>query len=596
MGLFSLFRRREEQPAPQGVQARYDAAQTTPLNQRHWSQADWLSADAALHPGIRRTLRIRARYEAANNSYLAGMLSTLATDLVGTGPRLQLMLPEVPPEDPRVRQIEHAVHEWGRAIDLAAKLRTMRIARAVDGEAFGVKVTNRRLDGVQLDLRLLEADQVANPTWILELGAIDGLRLDDDGNVVEWHVLKHHPGSLTFAGNTGEWVPAGRVLHWANKVRPGQHRGIGEIVPALELFAMLRRYTLATVTAAETAADFAALIHTNTPSGAGATALPTWDTMPVVRGMAMALPEGWDATQMKPEHPTTTFDSFEKRLLNQIARCLNLPYIVAALDSSQASYSSMRGDYLVYRKTVNCLRQDLERNVLDPLLDDWLDEAALVRGLIPNGLPPVATWNWRWIWQGWEHVDPTKEADAQTIRLSNNTTTLADECSKAGTDWREVLRQRAAERALMAELGLPDEAAAAPAGTRQRSASLDGEPAVEAAEDGYVPPQAARAEARRALEWRQEYGRGGTAVGVARARDIANGRSLSLSTIARMVSYFARHEVDKKGQGWAPGEAGYPSAGRISWGLWGGDAARRWAEGIWRKANASVDSDELIEG
>ena len=596
MGLFSIFRRRETQPAPQEVQARYDAAQTTPLNQRHWSQADWLSADASLRPGIRRTLRIRARYEAANNSYLAGMLSTLATDLVGTGPRLQLILPEVPPEDPRVRQIEHAVHEWGRAIDLAAKLRTMRIARAVDGESFGVKVTNRRLEGVQLDLRLLEADQVANPTWILELGAIDGLRLDDDGNIVEWHVLRHHPGSLTFAGNTGEWVAADRVLHWANKTRPGQHRGVGEIVPALELFAMLRRYTLATVTAAETAADFAALIHTNTPSGAGATALPTWDTMPVVRGMAMALPEGWDATQMKPEHPTTTFDSFEKRLLNQIARCLNLPYIVAALDSSQASYSSMRGDYLVYRKTVNCLRQDLERNVLDPLLDDWLDEAALVRGLLPNGLPPVATWNWRWIWQGWEHVDPTKEADAQTIRLANNTTTLAEECSKAGNDWREVLRQRAAERALMAELGIPDEAASASSGTKQRSAALEDEPAVEAADDGYVPPQAARAEARRALEWRQEYGRGGTAVGVARARDIANGRALSLSTIARMVSYFARHEVDKKGQGWAPGEEGYPSAGRIAWGLWGGDSARRWAEGIWRKANASVDSDELIEG
>jgi lambda family phage portal protein len=459
MGLLRFFNRRLHEAAPEQVEARYDAAQTTPLNQRHWAQADWLSADAALHPGIRRTLRVRSRYEAANNSYLAGMLSTLATDLVGTGPRLQLQITEVPPEDARVRQIEHAVHEWGRAIDLAAKLRTMRIARATDGEAFAVKQTNTKLDGVQLDIRLVEADQVANPTWILELGAIDGLRLDEAGNVTEWHILTHHPGSLTWTGNSGEWVPADRVLHWANRTRPGQHRGVGEIVPALELFAMLRRYTLATVTAAETAADFAALIHTNMPSGdAGTAPLPGWETMPIVRGMAMSLPDGWDATQMKPEHPTTTFDAFEKRLLNQIARCLNLPYIVAALDSSQASYSSMRGDYLVYRKSVNCLREDLERNVLDPLLSEWLDEAALVRGLLPDGLPPVATWNWRWIWQGWEHVDPTKEADAQTIRLSNNTTTLADECSKLGTDWREVLRQRAAEKALLRELGLEEQA------------------------------------------------------------------------------------------------------------------------------------------
>lgn len=457
MGVLSyLWRKRS--PAPEMVQARYDAAQTTPLNQRHWAQADWLSADAALHPGIRRTLRTRARYEASNNSYLAGMLSTLATDLVGTGPRLQLSVPGVEPEDDRVRAVEDNVHEWSLAIDLAAKLRVMRIARAVDGEAFAIKATNRRMRGVQLDVRLVEADQVANPTWILELGAIDGLRLDADGNVAQWHILRHHPGSLTWASNQGDWVDADRVLHWAHRTRPGQHRGVGEIVPALELFAMLRRYTLATVTAAETAADFAALIHTNTPgTDSGAAALPEWDTMPIVRGMAMALPDGWDATQMKPEHPTTTFDSFERRLLNQISRCLNLPYIVAALDSSQANYSSMRGDYLVYRKSVACLRADLERQVLDPLVHDWLDEAALVPRLLPNGLPPVAEWNWRWIWQGWEHVDPTKEATAQTERLKNHTTTLADECSSLGRDWRQVLRQRAAEIGLMRELGLQPE-------------------------------------------------------------------------------------------------------------------------------------------
>lgn len=590
MGLLGLFRRRESAAPANTVTARYDAAQTTPSNQRHWAQADWWSPDAALHPGIRRTLRVRARYEAANNSYLAGMLQTLATDLVGCGPRLQLILPDVSPEDARVRQIEHAVHEWGRSIDLANKLRIMRIARAVDGEAFAIKQTNPRLadGGVQLDLKLVEADQVANPLWLLELGQVDGIKLDEAGNIVEWHILKHHPGSLTWAGNVGDWVSADRVLHWANRTRPGQHRGVGEIVPALELFAMLRRYTLATVTAAETAADFAALIHTNLPaSDGGAASLPQWDTMPIVRGMAMSLPDGWDATQMRPEHPTTTYSEFEKRLLNQIARCLNLPYIVAALDSSQASYSSMRGDYLVYRKTVTCLRQDLERNVLDPLLEDWLNEAALIDGLIPDGLPLVAEWNWRWIWQGWEHVDPTKEADAQTIRLANNTTTLAEECSKVGNDWREVLRQRAAEKALMQELGMLSSPAPEPEPQDEGDTEA-------AASDGHVPPKAAQEEARRGLEWRREHGRGGTAVGVARARDIANGKALSLDTIARMVSFFARHEVNKSAPGWSPGEKGYPSASRIAWALWGGDAGRRFAEGVWRRANASWQSESEV--
>jgi hypothetical protein len=79
------------------------------------------------------------------------------------------------------------------------------------------------------------------------------------------------------------------------------------------------------------------------------------------------------------------------------------------------------------------------------------------------------------------------------------------------------------------------------------------------------------------LEWRREYGRGGTNIGVARARDISNGDNLSDDTVKRMHSYFSRHEVDKKGKGFSPGEDGFPSAGRIAWALWGGDAGQTWA-------------------
>jgi len=167
---------------------------------------------------------------------------------------------------------------------------------------------------------------------------------------------------------------------------------------------------------------------------------------------------------MKPEQPTTNFDQFVRAILNQIARALNMPYIVAAMDSSTANYSSMRGDYLIYRKHLSCLRSDLERVVLDRLLSKWLDEAALVPGLIPNGLPPVAAWNWSWTWDGFEHVDPLKEANAEAAMLEANTTTLADVCAKRGKDWRVVLRQRAAEKSLMRELGM-DDAEPSPADT-----------------------------------------------------------------------------------------------------------------------------------
>ena len=76
---------------PLRVRGRYDAAATTEENRRHWANADLLSVNAANNPQVRRTLRARARYEVANNSYARGIVLTLANDCVGTGPRLQML-------------------------------------------------------------------------------------------------------------------------------------------------------------------------------------------------------------------------------------------------------------------------------------------------------------------------------------------------------------------------------------------------------------------------------------------------------------------------------------------------------------------------
>jgi hypothetical protein len=99
-------------------------------------------------------------------------------------------------------------------------------------------------------------------------------------------------------------------------------------------------------------------------------------------------------------------------------------------------------------------------------------------------------------------------------------------------------------------------------------------------QDSYKPTDGMVAEAERGLAWRREYGRGGTEVGLARARDISNRKNLPLDTVKRMKAYFDRHEVDKKGKGWSPGEDGYPSNGRIAWALWGGDPGYTWAKAI----------------
>jgi len=439
---------------PLRVRGKFDAAESGD-DRRHWANADAFAADAALSPMARRTMRNRARYERQNNSYLAGMSSTLANDLVGTGPRLQLQFGD----DENARMVERAFFDWSWQIDLASKLRTMREAIVVDGEAFAMMITNPRMPGVQLDLRLVEAEMVATPTELMaqsitpDGSTVDGMEFDAIGNVVAYQVLNYHPGS-NFRVNTLEFqrVPASQMVHWFRPIRPGQHRGMPEVTPALKLFAQLRRYTEAVCAAAETAADFAGFLRTNSPA-AEVDEVEPFAEMPIEKRAMVTLPDGWTFEQLKAEQPTSTYAMFKRELINEIARCLQLPFNVAALDSSSYNYASGRMDHQVYATTQRVMRDDLERKMLDRLLEAWVNEATLA-GYMPQGVPPFSEWDWSWQWDGKEHVDPAKEANAAETRLRNHTTTLAAEYAKQGKQWDVELRQRAAEVALMDELGL----------------------------------------------------------------------------------------------------------------------------------------------
>ena len=126
---------------PISIQLKYDAAQTTVENIRHWAMADNLSADGSLTPEIRRTLRNRSRYEIANNAYAKGLVLTLATTCIGTGPRLQLLS-----EDDEFNTIvETEFVAWAETVRLCEKLQTLRMAKIADGEAFAAILRNPKL-------------------------------------------------------------------------------------------------------------------------------------------------------------------------------------------------------------------------------------------------------------------------------------------------------------------------------------------------------------------------------------------------------------------------------------------------------------------
>jgi hypothetical protein len=164
------------------ISARYDAAQTTVENSRHWAAADDLSADAAANPEVRRILRRRARYELANGGYANGMNKQKANDLIGSGPRLQMLLDD----EAQNQKLEAEWKAWADATRFARTLRTACRAKVRCGEALGLIVSNPKLPTLaKVQLHLLECDRLTTPN--LRAGdpdRIDGIDFDQYGNPV----------------------------------------------------------------------------------------------------------------------------------------------------------------------------------------------------------------------------------------------------------------------------------------------------------------------------------------------------------------------------------------------------------------------------
>jgi len=207
--------------------------------------------------------------------------------------------------------------------------------------------------------------------------------------------------------------------------------------------------------AAEQAALPSGVIYTDAPADAESAAVEPMDTVEMDRGTWMTMPYGWKIGQVKAEQPTTVYGDFKHEVINEIARCLNMPFNIAAGNSSGYNYASGRLDHQAFFKAIRVDQNFLGDMVLDRLLKAWMDEAVLIEGYLPQWLRRLGVdLSHQWFWDGFEHVDPQKEAGAQATRLQSNTTTLAAEYAKAGLDWESELHQRARELALMRELGL----------------------------------------------------------------------------------------------------------------------------------------------
>jgi capsid protein len=212
--LKSLFQAVKPRTVIRQLQARFDAAQTTHDNVKHWAAADHYSADQEARPEVRRILRMRSRYEVANNSYAKGLVQMLANDTIGTGPRLQMLTGDEGFND----EVEAEFSKWSEAVGLAGKLRTMRVARCQDGESFAALDTNPKVrHPVKMDITVIEADRITGDlAWEVDQASVDGITFDAWGNPESYRVLKYHPGEVQYADRRGGSLAGAGGVHGAH--------------------------------------------------------------------------------------------------------------------------------------------------------------------------------------------------------------------------------------------------------------------------------------------------------------------------------------------------------------------------------------------
>lgn len=541
------------------------------------------------------------------------------------------------------RLVSEYFHDWCKTADATGRnsfRKLVQVAaenRPVDGDC-GFVI--RRI-GEGLKLQLIPATRIGNPNdmGLNSENYFEGVIVDEFGVPTAYRIYRVTREGVYFGA---EDVPAGNFCHYFDPFRVDQYRGVTDFHAAIQTARMLHEILQAEKAGVRFASQQAALVFTDrgtanarnlfTPTPA--TTLPSGQQQKNELsevGMIKYLGQA-DRVETMPARPSTAFTGFVEHLMHELAIAVGIPQGVL-FGTQNYKGPSVRAEFAAADRVFARHQGVLQDKVLDPIKNAVLLDA-IARGELPapatqgaetpvQALKRATRGEWRFPPK--LSIDVGRDSAANLNENRQGAKSLQEIAAEQGTDAFTRLEQIAAEAAYVGELaekyGIPETsirlvtnslpstpAAAAAAGEMVAESSAEAQAASSGTPEDSEPDQpptpselarfaaidltptdAMAAEARRGLEWREKHNRGGTAVGVARARDISNKKALSPDTVRRMVSYFARHEVDKQGTGFSPGEDGYPSAGRIAWALWGGDAGASWAKA---KA-AQMEREEL---
>ena len=421
------------------------------------SGASWFSqfsksADAEILTDL-PTLRAHARELNRDDPLASGLTLTFETNVIGTGIRPQARTGDTEKNE----KIEAVWRERKDMLDPVnglkfADLEALLFRKVIeDGDVF-LKPVYPKYE--RMFFEVIEADRVTTP---LSLGAKDirdGVEKDKFGRPKAYHVLREHPGDNTLSlAKDFVTIPATRddgtalVVHLRRVGRPGQTRGVPLFSAIQGDLRDLDLLLLASVKRVQIAACLSVFLESplGVEEALEVTAAKKGYKLDqkIEPGMIYKLAPEERISTLVPNFPTPELESFIIMLCRRIGAAVGVSWQVVLRDFSQSTYSSARTDSLDTRKGYVKWQQWFIENVLNWVWARVMEEAQLVgdprlRGMTQEDLTAV-----QWIANGWEWVDPKKEADAIEKKLALGITTKRDVCASmpGGQDAEETMKQ-----------------------------------------------------------------------------------------------------------------------------------------------------------
>lgn len=462
------------------ILASYDGASKDRRSLSSWTTFGY-DADTDILTDL-PALRERSRDLVRNNPIASGVTKTKLTWVVGSGIRLQSRIDRAAlnmSDDQADEWEAKCEREWRlfwstKDVDLSRTLNGPSITRQVyqqkneNGDIF-ILFPRRTRRNVPYDLclQLIEADRVENKNQSMDtLTLAGGIRKDEDGCPIEYHILKNHPGNIY--GAAKEWIiyPAfgsrtglRNVIHYYAPTRPGQSRGVPDLSAVIEPLKQLGRYTDAEIMAAVISGYFTVFIETESGEGnfdytniGDETGRTTSDKdYKLGNGAIIELAKGEKIHDSNPGRPNATFDSFVLAVLRQIGVALEVPFELLVKHFT-ASFSAARAAVNEMWKFVMSERQHLADNFLRLVFEVWMWEAVATGriaapGFFADPLIRAAYLGSDWIGPAKGQIQEAQEVEAAAKRVEHGFSTLQQETTQlTGGDWETNHVQQVKER------------------------------------------------------------------------------------------------------------------------------------------------------